>query len=85
MKDVFFRISRLISLLVLVHLILVMLVYFRLWFILDPLEEISPDWVSPYIFEYSHSGLFILLPLIFLFNWIVYGKISIWIKNEWSS
>ena len=74
MSPFFFRLSRLISILI---IILILGTNYYYFFIEAKMYGLSRDGIVGVVFI---SSILILITIIF--NWLCFGKISIWIKND---
>ena len=76
MSPFLFRLSRLISLLV---LILILGINYYYFFIEAEMYGLSRDGIVGVVFICS-----ILILITIIFNWLCFGKLSIWIKNDFN-
>ena len=74
--SIFFRLSRLISLLVLISILGTNYYYF---FVEAEMYGLSRDGIVGVVFI-----CLILILITTIFNWLCFGKLSIWIKNDFN-
>ena len=73
MKEFLFRLSRLLSVII-IPIVILLLIFFILGVVNNNVKDTDDWW-------FVITLTIFLISIILIFNWLTFGKFSIWIKN----